>query len=394
MKKIRQLKQITLFCLFFIFSSVSIAQVPVLWGVASAGGAFNKGSIFKVNGDGTNFSVVHSFDSINGSVPRSSLCLANNGNLYGMCQFGGAHNAGILYVFNPSNSTFSKILDFDNLNGGYPWGTMIKAANGMLYGSTYGGGTGGGGIIFRLNPNTHVYSILYGLNQLSDGGSITDKLLEASNGKLYGMAAYGGANGEGTIFSFDPSNNTFTKLHDFNGINGGTPYGSLLEATDGFLYGMTYDGGSNNKGVFFKLQLSTGIFTKIFDFNGTNGNNPWNSLIQVTPTKLYGMCSSATASGGIIFEYDLLTGMAANVYSFNFITDGFIPWGSLLKGSDNNLYGTLSSGPVSNTGAVFKYNYLSNTFSSVHQFVMSEGNNLSGHLVESGTVASVHEINT
>ena len=63
-------------CLSF---TIAKAQIPVLWGTANFGGLYDKGSIFRVNGDGSNFNTVFSFDSINGSIPKSSLCAANNG---------------------------------------------------------------------------------------------------------------------------------------------------------------------------------------------------------------------------------------------------------------------------------------------------------------------------
>jgi len=54
-------------------------------------------------------------------------------------------------------------------------------------------------------------------------------LMQASDGKLYGMTALGGSNGVGVIFSFDPSSSTYTKLQDFNGINGAKPnFGSAF----------------------------------------------------------------------------------------------------------------------------------------------------------------------
>ena len=41
-------------------------------------------------------------------------------------------------------------------------------------------------------------------------------LIQASDGKLYGMTSHGGSNGYGVIFSFDPSTSTYTKLKDFD----------------------------------------------------------------------------------------------------------------------------------------------------------------------------------
>ena len=65
-------------------------------------------------------------------------------------------------------------------------------------------------------------------------------LMQASDGKLYGMTTNGGSSSDnGVIFSFDPSSSTYTKLKDFDNTNGANPYGSLMQASDGKLYGMT-----------------------------------------------------------------------------------------------------------------------------------------------------------
>jgi uncharacterized repeat protein (TIGR03803 family) len=78
----------------------------------------------------------------------------------------------------------------------------------------------------------------------ANGAIPQGSLMQASDGKLYGMTSYGGSSVAGDIFSFDPSTSTYTKLKDFDGINGRNPWGSLIEASDGKLYGMTYAGGT------------------------------------------------------------------------------------------------------------------------------------------------------
>lgn len=374
-------KFILLVAALFIYS-VSSAQVPELWGMATYGGTNNYGTIFKVNGDGTGFSAAHLFDSINGMGPQGALCLAPNGKLYGMTLFGGTSNFGTLFSFNPSGNIFTKIVDFDLINGGFPWGTMMRASDNKLYGATYSGGVGTGGSIFKLDPVNDSYTLLYSLTQATDGGGITDKLIQATNGKLYGMAAYGGNTGDGTIFNYDIATNTFTKIHDFDLTNGGTPYGTLCEATNGFMYGMTYDGGANNNGVLFKLEVGTNVYTKIYDFNITNGQTPWNSIIQVTSTKLYGLVTGGGTGGGVIFSYDISTGTYTIEHNIDLITEGSVPWGSLIQASDGMLYSTLSFGPLISPGAVFKFNTNGNVFTLVHDFVIAEGSNPTGDLVE------------
>jgi uncharacterized repeat protein (TIGR03803 family) len=89
----------------------------------------------------------------------------------------------------------------------------------------------------------------------TNGAHPNGSLIQATNGKLYGMTSEGGSINAGVIFSFDPSSYTYTKLKNFDGTNGGNPYGSLMQARNGKLYGMTRKGGSINAGVIFSFDL-------------------------------------------------------------------------------------------------------------------------------------------
>jgi uncharacterized repeat protein (TIGR03803 family) len=113
-------------------------------------------------------------------------------------------------------------------------------------------------------------------------------LNQATNGLLYGLTEKGGANGDGVLFCYDPSADTYTDLLDFQGTaNGANPYGSVVQASNGLLYGMTYNGGANNQGIIFSYNPSTNSnpkYTKLLDFNGANGEYPYGSLIQVGDT--------------------------------------------------------------------------------------------------------------
>jgi len=98
--------------------------------------------------------------------------------------------------------------------------------------------------------------------------------LQASDGKMYGMTAEGGANNLGVIFSFDVLSNSFTELKDFDDINGAVPIGSLLQANDGLLYGMTANGGINEAGVIFSFSIQDSTYQKLRDFESGTGYYP------------------------------------------------------------------------------------------------------------------------
>jgi uncharacterized repeat protein (TIGR03803 family) len=126
----------------------------------------------------------------------------------------------------------------------------------------------------------------------NNGAIPSGSLMQASDGKLYGMTNMEGSADVGVIFSFDPSTSTYTKVKDFNGVDGadgGGPEGSLIQARDGKLYGMTSQGGSNNAGVIFSFDLSTSTYTELKDFDNINGARSYGSLMQASDGKLYGM---------------------------------------------------------------------------------------------------------
>ena len=236
------------------------------------GGSNGYGVIFSFDAVTLTYIKLKDFDFANGGLPQGSLIQATDGKLYGMTVYGGSNSYGVIFSYDPSTGMFSKLKDFDYTNGGYPHGSLIQATNGKLYGMTVNGGNNGYGVIFSFDPVTLTYTKLQDFN---GGGHPNGSLIQAANGKLYGMLSDGGSNYQGAIFSFEPSTSTYTKLRDFDNTNGAYPYGSFTQATDGKLYGMTHSGGSYGDGVAFSYDPSTSVFTKLQDFNGTNGANPY-----------------------------------------------------------------------------------------------------------------------
>ena len=119
---------------------------------------------------------------------------------------------------------------------------------------------------------------------------------------LYGTTSYGGINNKGVIFKIRPDGTEYIKLLDFAGTtNGNTPWGSLV--SDGtYLYGMTNGGGSANMGTIFKIMPDGTGYSKLLNFTGTsNGSYPYCYLIYDS-TFLYGMTiQGGTNDKGVIF---------------------------------------------------------------------------------------------
>src|SRR5437016_1604512 len=122
------MKQGIQFLLLFVFYSLTMsAQIPELWGLADVGGMNTKGIIFKINSDGTNYTIVDTLSGIKGGTAPGSLIRAGNGTLYGMTLNGGANNLGIIFSYDVFTNTFSKIIDFTGANGKLPFGNVMQA---------------------------------------------------------------------------------------------------------------------------------------------------------------------------------------------------------------------------------------------------------------------------
>src|SRR6185503_16264186 len=113
----------------------------------------------------------------------------------------------------------------------------------------------------------------------SEGANPSGSLIQLSDGKLYGMTPQGGSIGSGVIFSFDPVPGTYIKLKDFDNTDGGFPSGSLTVDGDGKLFGITTHGGNSDVGVIFSFDPSAGTYTKLEDFDASRGAYPYGILI-------------------------------------------------------------------------------------------------------------------
>lgn len=133
-------------------------------------------------------------------------------------------------------------------------------------------------------------------------------LVQASEGSIYGTTYYGWAHGYGTVFRFTPwGAGTFTTLYSFSGNDGAQPRGKLIQATDGNLYGTTNSGGANGYGTVSQLTLA-GNLTTLHNFDGSDGANSQSGLVQYTNRTFYGATySGGTHGGGVIFS--LSTGL-------------------------------------------------------------------------------------
>ena len=369
-----------------ILSCNTFAQIQhQLWGMTTRGGVNDDGVIFKTDASGNNEMVKQNFlqTGANNTNAYGSLMQASDGKLYGMTWYGGTTSAGSIFQYDPTTAGYVVKYDFSDIpNGRYPQGNSLIQVGTLLYGMTTAGGSADKGILFQYNPATNAFAKKIDFTGIANGDSPYGSLILATDGMLYGMTNLGGANDNGELFQYNPTNNTLTIKVSFDGtLKGKNPYGSLVQAKDGKLYGMTNLGGANGNGVLFQFNPQNNAFVNLWDFDMSTGGQPFGSLIQATDGKLYGLTDAGgTNSFGVLFQYDPAVASSYKAkFNFDSSPNGDSPLGSLIQASDGNLYGMTSMGGAStgtlSLGVIFQYNPSTNTLTNKLKFNGTNGSN-------------------
>jgi uncharacterized repeat protein (TIGR03803 family) len=290
------------------FSGLTLATDERFHGTIAAGGKYGYGAVFRISS--TPFSEVtyeHDFSGgSDGSYSTAPPIQSMAGDFYGTTSGeypdngGAGTNNGTVYKIT-KDGIYSVLHSFNGTDGTAAVGPLVQSSDGSFYGTTQNGGQYGQGTVFRINSDGS-FKLLYQFNG-TDGSQPDGPLIVGSDGNLYGLTQ-GGGQGLGVAFKITPGG-TFTLLHKFDGAEGAYPWGGLVQATDGNFYGSLYSGGSGDWGTLFKLTPS-GVCTKIYDFQGNgDGIIPMGTLLQHTNGKLYGTTSQGGRyDGGTLFEYD------------------------------------------------------------------------------------------
>jgi uncharacterized repeat protein (TIGR03803 family) len=299
-----------------------------LYGTCFLGGPYASCTVDRFDPATGTYTMVYGFDITNGDYPRSGLIDGHNGKLYGAASAGGTSYMGVIYSINMATNAYTPEYSFDSPTGSSPYSCPIMKS-GMLYGLTTSGGTYGNGVLYSYIIATGTYTALHHFST-ADGTSPKGALIEASNGLFYGMTSGGGANSNGTIFSYDPINNVFTVLYSFTTLDGSGPEGTFMQAADAKLYAVTKTGGANTLGTLFSYDITQNVFTKLYDFVASTGSNPTGDLYQSSNQVLYGSAYNGGASNdGVLFSYDLSTSTYTDLLDFNG-TNGSHPAGGFV----------------------------------------------------------------
>jgi uncharacterized repeat protein (TIGR03803 family) len=219
------------------------------------------------------------------------------------------------------------------------------------------------------------------MHDMAYGDSINSALIVAQDGKLYGVARFGGLFNDGTIFSMVPGG-LFRELHTFEvESEASRPYGLLEAPEGGTFYGMARYGGWSGYGAIYRFTPPDDLEI-IHSFYGTDGDEPRGSLIFGTDGQLYGVTVDGGASGhGTVFRMST-SGTIQTLHSFaKDQLDGYRPMSRLLLASDGAFYGTTSRGGTHGHGTAFRIT-AQGEYQVLHAFDGSDGDNILGGLTE------------
>ena len=367
-----------------------------LYGTTTFGGASNAGCVFKLNKDGSDYSLLYSFgaDDTDGETPVATLTISHTGGLYGCTSEGGITNGrgsyGIIFIISTDGSHYSVLHKFAGPpdDGITPWGALLEGNDGAVYGTSLGGGSQQFGTVFRLAPDGNVYTILHHFSDGERDGALPKAgLIQAKDGTLYGTTEEGGLGLDGTAFKLNTNGTGYSTLHDFS-FSGGDGYYplSLVVGTNGVLYGTTQMGG-NADGAVFKLKQDGCDYRVLHRFVFAEGRGPFISS-AVTEGILYGTTfQGGTNAQGIIVNNDLGTIFKLEEDGSNFTVlryfgdfpgEGARPSGGLTKAQDGLLYGTaVDISSEGGAGTLFSFDPVGHNYVVLHTFgsIDSDGQN-------------------
>ncbi|HLY17723.1 MAG TPA: choice-of-anchor tandem repeat GloVer-containing protein [Bryobacteraceae bacterium] len=333
-------------------AGLAMSSAGALYGTTSSSqGGYGWGSVFEmvpIKGGTFTHKTLYTFKGgVDGANPVADLTIGGNGILYGTTYGGGVGYGTVFELIPGSGGTWTQKVIYSfkggSSDGAYPAAGLVLASSGVLYGTTYAGGTKNIGTVFALAPSaggwteTPVYSFLGG----TDGANpVADLTLSVAPGTitLYGTTLQGGSvtippntpplctsttspcvyQNWGTVFQLVQSGGVWTEtiLYTFLGASdGGSPESPVIIGPGGVLYGATFWGGSTNGcplggypqgcGVVYQLTPPTGTGawtqTVLHTFTGTvpDGNHPYGRMsLNSTTGQLFG----TTFSGGALID--------------------------------------------------------------------------------------------
>ena len=324
--------------------------------------------------------------------PNLELIEAEPGVFYGIATKGGLYNEGGIWKYDTNTSNYSKVDDFDTLANGVgrePSSPLIIGLNGDLFGVLKEKGTVAtpdeNGHLYKVDLTTQKLSYVISLNVAGWAIEGPSDAIVYNTGvnKIFGTKEeFTGGNWGGGIWSYSFNNNTVTN-EAFIPLSSITTLGSNADgmtpiANDGNHYFITRNSGAHSKGTLVKYAPGGNQMAKVHDFV-LNQSNSTGFIID--GDKIYGTYNSSNAGEPMVWSFDTFTNQFKDDYLLG--TDdntlGYLISHDITI-SNGELYGRTYLGGTSDAGSLFRYNLNSEQTNIIQNNASTTGRGLIGEI--------------
>lgn len=295
----------------------------MIYGRAQNGGSYGGGVTFSLVPEGAVYTVLHNFGGTgDAGYPRHDAMILEGNELYGMVMGDGNTDLGAVFTHDKNGNNYKVLHSFKGgaQDGNRPHSCpRLNPADGMLYGITELGGANDVGTLFRINTDGTGFQLLHSFSTDTEGsnshGAVT------FNGTiLYAMALKGGANGKGTVFSFNTADNSYKVVHTFAGSpdDGASPEHCNTLLINDRLYGTTTKGGASDYGAIWSMRTDGTDFRLLYSFKGSSyGSCPLGSLMyDSSSATFYGLTSGKNVGEATLYSLTM-SGVYTTLHTFD-----------------------------------------------------------------------------
>jgi uncharacterized repeat protein (TIGR03803 family) len=273
-----------------------------IYAVQTYGGKYNYGGVTRMNKDGTNFEIIHSFSY---TVDLDTTLAIGY----------------VPYTAAAQAQTVISAINYPDYDVAHPYGFITEGADGKVYGTCYDGGAWSNGGVYRMDKDGSNYEVInvgynvYRVLHYKDGNNVTlfnalnltypwGNVTQDRQGRIYMVSLFGGVNNLGGVARMDANGGNYQILHSGVAADGYYPIRGVI-AIDNNIYGTYRNGGAGGYGTIFKINTATSAFTNMYSFPITlaEGGNPWAGL-SYDGTHLFGTTILGGGAGkvGTIFK--------------------------------------------------------------------------------------------
>jgi uncharacterized repeat protein (TIGR03803 family) len=338
-----------------------------LFGTTRSGGPGNDGTVFELPKGASTMTTLAAFNGANGQGPEGGVVLDSSGNFYGTTYSGGTYGDGTVFEVASGSDTITTLLSFNGAIGSHPGLGLTIDASGNLYGATNTGGVFNDGTIFEIASGSMALTTIASFN--GTNGSSPSAVTLGASGDIYGTTPIGGSKQDGTVFEIANGSSTITTLAAFIGSNGSDPGDRVALDAAGNLYGVAASGGASGDGTIFELAQGSGTITTLVSFDGSAEFSSQGGVALDASGNVYGITRIANDA---VFEVDHAS-HAVTLIPFNGYMD---PQADLAFDGAGNLYGTTANGGPSQTGTLFEIGAGSQRMTTLASFRPDDGSQL------------------